>query len=64
MASRHSPIAEIVHAQYKIPIHGYMNTLIELNNTLQKLRLIDVFIIDEMSLLTNIMLNSIYTKIK
>jgi hypothetical protein len=64
MASRHLPIVETIHAQYKIPIGGYMNTLIEPNNTLQKLRPIDVFIINEMSLLTNIMLNSIYTRIK
>ncbi len=64
MASKLSLATEIVHTWYKIPICGYLYTLIEPNNTLQKLRLIDVFIIDEMSLLTNMMLSSIYTKIK
>jgi len=64
MASRDSPIVETIHAQYKISIRGYINTLIKHNNTLQKLRPIDVFIIDKMLLLTNIMLSSIYTRIK
>jgi hypothetical protein len=42
-----SPSTKIVHAQYKIPIWGYLYTLVEPNNTLQKLRLTYVFIIDE-----------------
>lgn len=42
-----SPSTKIVHAQYKIPIRGYLYTLVEPNNMLQKLRLTYVFIIDE-----------------
>jgi len=40
MASKLSLATEIVHTWYKIPICGYLYTLIEPNNTLQKLRLI------------------------
>jgi hypothetical protein len=64
MASGLLLATRIVHTWYKTPICGYSYTLIEPNNTLQELRLIDVFIIDEMSLLTNIMLSCIYTKKK
>jgi hypothetical protein len=64
MESRLSLATRIIHIEYKILICGYLYTLIKPNNTLQKLKLIDVFIIDQMSLLTNITLSSIYTRIK
>ncbi len=60
MESRLSLTTKIIHT-IQIPICGYLYILI---NTLQKLKLINVFIIDEMSLLTNIMLSSIYTRTK
>jgi hypothetical protein len=53
-----------IPAQFKIPMHKYLYTFIEPNNPLYKLRLVDVFINEEMLFLTNVILCFIYTRIK
>jgi hypothetical protein len=62
--SRLSCKVGIVHKYFIIPIWGYLYVLQQPNATLQKNQKIDIIIIDEMSLLKNTLLNSVYMCIK
>jgi hypothetical protein len=64
ITSRLSITTKEILAQFKIPMHKYLYTFIEPNNPLYKLRLVDVFINEEMLFLTNIILCFIYTRTK
>ena len=61
---RLSSRATIVHTNFRIPPKGYLYALQEPNLTLQKLRETDVFIIDEMSMMTSRIINAIYYRVK
>jgi hypothetical protein len=54
----------IIHKYFRIPIWGYLYALQQPNATLQKIQKFDIIIIDEMSLLGNTLLNSVYMCIK
>ncbi len=62
--SRISYKACIVRKYLKIPLWGYLYVLQQLNATLQKIQILNIIIIDEMSLLTNKLLNLVYMHIK
>ncbi len=53
-----------IHKYFRIPIQGYLYALQQPNATLQRIQNFDIIIIDEMSLLTNTLLNLVYMCIK
>ncbi len=44
------------HSMFKIPIKGYLTTIIEPNTTLETIKQVHLIVIDEMSMMTSIVL--------
>ncbi len=58
-ALRLSPHACIVHSLFKIPIKGYLTTIIKPSSTLETLKQANLIVIDEMFMMTSIVLCTI-----
>jgi hypothetical protein len=54
----------IIHTQFRIHAHSCLSVLPQLSNILQSLKYANVIIIDEMSMMTNIMLCAIEQRLK
>ena len=63
-ALRLSKSASTVHTIFRIPTHGYLSVLPELNLVLTKLMNADIIIIDEMSMMTNNMLCGVEQRLR
>jgi hypothetical protein len=59
-----SPHACTMHSMFKIPIRGYLITIIEQTSTLKMLKQAYLIVIDEMSMVTSIVLCAIEQRLK
>jgi hypothetical protein len=54
-----SPHACTMHSMFKLPIRGYLTTVIEPSSTLEMLKQANLIVIDEMYMMTSIILCAI-----
>ena len=63
-AQRLSKITNTVYTTFRIPTVWYLSCLLELNKVLDKIKTIDVIIIDKMSMMTSYVLCTIKQRLK